>query len=106
MRAAIDRALELAPDSAELLLTANGVLLVELPRILVSDAIEGERLLHRALEVAGFANAERALAARSAGEQSMATAHRLDEPGRERRLEALRSDPRGSPPQTRPCADW
>jgi hypothetical protein len=62
VRHAIDRALELAPRSPQVL-TAKGIMLLELPRLLGGDRDEGARLLHRALEVApGFADAERAIA--------------------------------------------
>jgi tetratricopeptide (TPR) repeat protein len=61
-RREIDRALELAPGSPELL-TAKGIMLLELPRLLGGDPDEGRRLLHRALELApGFADAEHAIA--------------------------------------------
>jgi tetratricopeptide (TPR) repeat protein len=61
-RRAIDRALALAPNSPQVL-TAKGIMLLELPRLLGGDADEGGRLLRRALEVApGFAAAERAIA--------------------------------------------
>jgi hypothetical protein len=62
VRHAIDRALELAPRSASVL-TAKGIMLLELPRLFGGDRDEGERLLRRALEIApGFDDAERALA--------------------------------------------
>jgi hypothetical protein len=61
VRHAIDRALDLAPWSAPVL-TAKGIMLLELPRLLGGDRDEGERLLRRALEIApGFDAAERAL---------------------------------------------
>jgi len=61
VRHAIDRALELAPRSTSVL-TAKGIMLLELPRLFGGDRDQGERLLRRALEIApGFADAERAL---------------------------------------------
>jgi len=76
VRRAIDRALALVPDSAQLL-TAKGVMLLELPRLLGGDTAEGERLLRRALDVApGFADAEAALAAHGGGAPSVASAPR------------------------------
>ena len=63
LRREIDRTLELAPHSPGVL-TAKGVLLLRLPRLLGGDTSEGERLIRRALEVApGFAPAEEALRA-------------------------------------------
>jgi hypothetical protein len=65
-RRAIDRALALAPASAELL-TAKGVMLLRLPRLLGGDPGEGELLLRRALELSpGFAAAVQTLAERPA----------------------------------------
>lgn len=61
LRREIDRTLELAPHSPGVL-TAKGVLLLRLPRLLGGDTSEGERLIRRALEVApGFAPAQEAL---------------------------------------------
>jgi hypothetical protein len=61
-RRAIDRAVALAPNSAQVL-TAKGIMLLELPRMFGSDPDEGVRLLRRALEVSpGFAEAAQALA--------------------------------------------
>jgi hypothetical protein len=61
VRREIDRALTLAPDSPAAL-TAKGLMLRRLPRLLGGDAAEGERLLRRALElVPDFAPARRAL---------------------------------------------
>jgi hypothetical protein len=76
VRHAIDRALELAPASAQVL-TAKGIMLLELPRLFGGDTAEGERLLRRALELApGFADAEEALAAQSGGARSVVTTRR------------------------------
>jgi len=50
LRNEIDRALELAPDWSEAL-AGKGAMLVALPRLLGGDAVEGERLLRRALEL-------------------------------------------------------
>jgi len=76
VRRAIDRALALVPDSAQLL-TAKGVMLLELPRLRGGDMAEGQRLLRRALEVApGFADAEEALAAHAGGARSVASVRR------------------------------
>ena len=62
VRHAIDRALELAPRSPQVL-TAKGIMLLELPGLLGGDRDEGSRLLQRALEVApDFHDAERAIA--------------------------------------------
>jgi hypothetical protein len=62
VRIEIDRALALAPRSARVL-TAKGIMLLELPRLLGGDPDEGRRLLRRALEVSpGFADAAQALA--------------------------------------------
>jgi hypothetical protein len=75
-RREIDRALALAPNSAQVL-TAKGVMLLQLPRLFGGDPTEGERLLRRALEVApGFVDAEQALAARAADALPGATARR------------------------------
>jgi len=64
LRREIDRTLELAPHSPGVL-TAKGVMLLRLPRLLGGDTSEGERLIRRALEVApGFAPAEEALRAK------------------------------------------
>jgi hypothetical protein len=61
LRREIDRTLELAPHSPGVL-TAKGVMLLRLPRLLGGDTSEGERLIRRALEVApGFAPAQEAL---------------------------------------------
>src|SRR5262245_36677033 len=76
VRRAIDRALALVPDSAQLL-TAKGVMLLELPRLRGGDTAEGQQLLRRALEVApGFADAEEALAAHAGGARSVASVRR------------------------------
>ena len=62
VRRAIDRALELAPGSPQVL-TGKGIMLLQLPRLLGGDPGEGARLLRQALTVApGFADAQRALA--------------------------------------------
>ena len=59
VRREIDRALELAPDSAQML-AAKGMLLLTLPSIFGGDAREGNRLLQRAHEAApALVNAER-----------------------------------------------
>ena len=50
LRREIDRTLELAPDFADAL-AGKGALLIELPRLLGGDAVAGERLLRRALEI-------------------------------------------------------
>jgi tetratricopeptide (TPR) repeat protein len=50
LRRELDRALELAPDDADVL-TAKGVLLFRLPRLLGGDADEAETLLRHALAV-------------------------------------------------------
>ncbi len=50
LRREIDRTLELAPDFADAL-AGKGALLCRLPRLLGGDAVEGERLLRRALDV-------------------------------------------------------
>jgi hypothetical protein len=61
VRHEIDRALALVPDSPSAL-TATGVMLLELPRLLGGDAGEGARLLRRALALEpSFAPAQRAL---------------------------------------------
>jgi hypothetical protein len=75
VRHAIDRALELAPRSATVL-TAKGIMLLELPRLFGGDRDEGWRLLRRALEIApGFADAERAIVEHGAA-PPVATVHR------------------------------
>jgi hypothetical protein len=62
VRREIDRALELAPRSPGVL-TAKGLMLIQLPRLLGGDTSEGERLIRRALELApDFEPARRALA--------------------------------------------
>src|SRR5262245_49674842 len=72
VRREIDRALALAPDAPELL-TAKGVMLLELPGLLGGDAAEGKRLLHRALAVSpGFARAREALRERAAALEPLA----------------------------------
>jgi len=59
VRREIDRALELAPDSAQML-AAKGLLLLTLPSIFGGDAREGNRLLQRAhAAVPGLVDAER-----------------------------------------------
>ncbi len=74
VRRAIDRALALAPRSPQVL-TAKGVMLLELPRLFGGDVAEGERLLRQALEVApGFPAAEHALAARRCDAPTLAAA--------------------------------
>jgi tetratricopeptide (TPR) repeat protein len=50
IRAAVDRALELAPDFQDALL-GKGSLLLSVPSILGGDDAEGERLVRRALEI-------------------------------------------------------
>jgi hypothetical protein len=63
VRREIDRTLELAPGSPGVL-TAKGMMLLKLPRLLGGDASEGARLIRRALELAPeFAPARAALAA-------------------------------------------
>ena len=62
VRGEIDRTLELAPRSPGVL-TAKGLMLLELPRLLGGDAAEGQRLIRRALELEPeFEPARRALA--------------------------------------------
>ncbi len=62
VRREIDRTLALTPDAPGVL-TAKGIMLLELPSLLGGDATEGERLLRRALEVdPDFEDARRALA--------------------------------------------
>ena len=76
LRRAIDRALALAPDSAELL-TAKGMMLLELPRLFGGDVVEGGRLLQRAHELdPAFPDAGRARADRIAGASVSATGRR------------------------------
>jgi hypothetical protein len=76
LRREIDRALELVPNSPDML-TAKGVMLLELPAILGGDTRQGERLLHQALEVApGFDYARRVLAERGRTEGLVTTASR------------------------------
>jgi len=50
LRRAVDETLALAPDFPDALL-GKGALLLGLPRILGGDAVEGERLVRRALEL-------------------------------------------------------
>jgi hypothetical protein len=50
MRREIDRTLELAPRSPGVL-TAKGLMLLQLPRLLGGDTSEGQRLIRRALEL-------------------------------------------------------
>ena len=50
LRREIDRTLELAPDFTDAL-AGKGSLLLNLPRLLGGDAVEGERLLRRALAI-------------------------------------------------------
>lgn len=50
LRREIDRALELVADWPDAL-AGKGAMLIALPRLLGGDAAEGERLLHRALEL-------------------------------------------------------
>jgi hypothetical protein len=50
VRREIDRTLELVPRSPGVL-TAKGLMLIELPRLLGGDASEGQRLIRRALEL-------------------------------------------------------
>jgi hypothetical protein len=50
LRREIDRALELSPDWPDAL-AGKGALLIALPRLLGGDAVEGERLLRRALQL-------------------------------------------------------
>ena len=50
LRHEIDRALALSPDWPDAL-TGKGAMLIALPRLLGGDAVEGERLLRRALEL-------------------------------------------------------
>ena len=50
LRREIDRTLELAPDWPDAL-AGKGAMLIALPRLLGGDAVEGERLLRRALEI-------------------------------------------------------
>jgi hypothetical protein len=50
VRREIDRTLELAPRSPGVL-TAKGLMLIQLPRLLGGDAFEGQRLIRRALEL-------------------------------------------------------
>ena len=62
VRREIDRTLALTPNAPGVL-TAKGIMLLELPRLLGGDPPEGERLLRRALEIEpDFADARRALA--------------------------------------------
>jgi hypothetical protein len=62
VRREIDRALELAPRSPGVL-TAKGVMLLQLPRLLGGDASEGQRLIRCALELEpAFEPARNALA--------------------------------------------
>jgi hypothetical protein len=76
VRGAIDRALELAP-SAPQVLTAKGIMLLELPRLLGGDPDEGMRLLRRALEVSpGFALAAQAFAEHGDGTPDVGRLHR------------------------------
>ena len=63
VRREIDRTLALTPNAPGVL-TAKGVMLLELPGVLGGDPPEGERLLRRALEIEpAFAEARQALAA-------------------------------------------
>ena len=63
VRREIDRTLALTPNAPGVL-TAKGVMLLELPGVLGGDPPEGERLLRRALEIEPtFAEARQALAA-------------------------------------------
>jgi tetratricopeptide (TPR) repeat protein len=50
LRQEVDRTLELAPDFADAIY-GKGALLLETPRLLGGDPMEGERLLRRALTV-------------------------------------------------------
>lgn len=50
LKRAIDRTLELVPESVDAL-TGKGMLLFELPRFLGGDRAEAERVLHRALDL-------------------------------------------------------
>src|SRR6185295_12762456 len=50
LRQEVDRTLELAPDYADALF-GKGSLLLETPRVLGGDPVEGERLLRRAIAV-------------------------------------------------------
>ena len=62
MRREIDRTLELAPRSPGVL-TAKGLMLIQLPRLLGGDTSEGQRLIRRALELEpDFEPARKALA--------------------------------------------
>jgi len=61
VRHEIDRAVQLAPRSPSVL-TAKGIMLLELPRLFGGDRHEGERLLRQALEIEpGSSDARRAL---------------------------------------------
>ena len=63
VRREIDRTLALTPNAPGVL-TAKGIMLLELPGLLGGDPPEGERLLRRALEIEpAFAEARQALAA-------------------------------------------
>lgn len=76
VRRAIDRALVLAPDSPQVL-TAKGVMLLELPRLFGGDAAEGARLLRRVLDLSpGFTAAARALAERAGDAAALSVARR------------------------------
>lgn len=62
LRREIERALDLAPDTTQVLV-AKAMFLLELPRFLGGDPIEAERLLHRAVELdPAYASAHFALA--------------------------------------------
>jgi tetratricopeptide (TPR) repeat protein len=80
LRQEVDRTLELAPDYADAVF-GKGSLLLETPRLLGGDPVEGERLLRRALAIepdylSPRLDLARALLARGAKDEARAEAER------------------------------
>jgi hypothetical protein len=98
LRSEVDRTLELAPNDADALV-GKAATLYYTPRLLGGDAVEGERLLRAALDVApDYVDARLALArllrARGARAEALVSAHQALDDARRRANGAWESEAR------------